>query len=109
VEHLYILEGEDSLWDWQDEIDNSEWLVLLRLFTAVKDLYISSQFTPLVASVLQELVEERVTEVLPTLRTLFLEEPLPSGPVQVNIGQLVAARQLANHPICISGWEREEF
>jgi hypothetical protein len=105
VEHLYIHEDEDTLWDWQDEIDDSEWLLLLHPFTGVKDLYISSRFTPLVASALQELVQERVTDVLPTLRTLFLEEPLPSGPVQ----EFVAARQLANHPISISGWEREGF
>ena len=48
---------------------------------------------------LQELVVERVLGVLPALWTLFLEEPLPWGPVKEAIRQLVAARELANHPI----------
>jgi len=43
-----------------------------------------------------------VTEVLPALQTLFLEEKLPSGPIQDAIGQFVAERQL---PITISHWE----
>ena len=100
-------ESGSSQLHWQDDIENSQWLELLHPFTAVKDLYISQEFTPRIAPALQELVGERVTEVLPALQTLFLEEPLPSGPVQETIGQFVAARQLAGHPIAVSRWERK--
>ena len=57
-----------------------------------------------VAPVLQELVEERVTDVLPALENLFLEELNPSGPVQEAVGQFVAARQLLDHPVVVSRW-----
>ena len=102
LEHLYIL---DYGLDWQDDVENSQWLEVLHTFAAVKDFYISSTLIPLIAPALQELVGERVMEVLPALQTLFLEEPLPSGPVEESIGQFVAARQLAGHPIVVSRWD----
>ena len=107
VEHLYILEQGPPQLLWQDDIENSQWLELFNPFTAVKSLYISHDFTPRIVPALQELVGEKTTEVLPALQTLFLEEPLPSGPVQEAIEQFVAARQLAGHPITVSLWERE--
>jgi hypothetical protein len=30
----------------------------------------------------------------------------PSGPLQENIGQFVAARQLSDQPVAISDWDR---
>ena len=56
-----------------------------------------------IALTLEELAGGRVTEVLPALRTLVLEETLPSG-VQETIDKFVAARELAGHPIAISPW-----
>jgi hypothetical protein len=81
VEYLYI---RSSYWKhrWQDDIESSQWLELFHPFIAVKDLYISKEFVPHIAPALKELVGERVTEVLPALQTLVLDEPLPSGPVQ---------------------------
>jgi hypothetical protein len=108
VEHLYILEKGLPRLLWQDDIENGQWLELFHPFTAVKGLYISHEFTPRIVPALQELVGERVTEVLPALQTLFLEEPHPSGPIQEAIVQFVAARQLACHPIAVSLWEREK-
>ena len=105
VAHLYILEEGHFPPCWQDDIETSQWLELLHSFTAVKDLYISREFTPRIAPTLQELIGERVTEALPALQTLFLEEKLPSGPVQEAIEQFVTSRQLAGHPITMSHWE----
>jgi hypothetical protein len=70
-----------------------------------------SEFASRIASALQELFGERVTELLPTLQTLFLEEPLRRGPVHEAIERFVAARQLeslASLPIAVSRWKREE-
>ena len=105
VEHLHI---QCFSWppDWQDDVENSQWLELFHPFTAVKALYISSEFTPRIAPALNGLVGERVTEVLPALQSLFLEEPLQSEPVQDIMWQFVAARQLAGHPIAVCRWER---
>ena len=109
VEHLYILEERFPRLLWQDDIASSQWLELFHPFTAVKGLYISREFVPRIVPALQELVEERLTKVLPSLETIFLEEPLPSGPVQEAIGRFVVSRQLVGHPIVVSPWERKFF
>jgi hypothetical protein len=115
VERLYIQEPEweSSQEYWRNSFGGSQWLELLRPFTAVKELYISHEFVPRIMPALQELVGDRVIEVLPVLRSLFLEEKVPSGSVQDSIGQFIAARQLSSHPITVSRWEnsgeRESF
>jgi hypothetical protein len=107
VEHLFL---ETGSWrhDWQDDFENSQWLEFLHPFAAVKSLYISRRLAQRIAPALQELVGEGVTEVLPALKTLFFEEPLPSGRVKKAIGQFVAARQLASRPIAVCRWEGKE-
>ena len=111
VQRLYIY-GLTTLRNWQDDIESCQWLELLQLFTAVEALYISKEFSPYIATALRELIgegaREGVMEVLPALRTLFLE-PLPSGPVQEAIGKFAMARQLANYPIEVSQWEGKHF
>jgi hypothetical protein len=105
VEDLHILENEYWRPDWQEDIESNQWLELLHPFTAVKDLHMSQEILPRITAALLELVAgESVTEVLPALRSVFLEEPLSLGPVQESIGLFVAARQLAGHPITVSHW-----
>ena len=48
--------------------------------TAVKNLHLSRDFTLRIVPTLQELVNERMTEVLPALQCLYLEEGHPLGP-----------------------------
>jgi hypothetical protein len=102
VEHLYICE---SKYVWQDDIEDSQCLEVLHPFTALKILHVSREFLPRIALAFQELAGERVTEVLPTLQSLFLEELPPSGPVREAVEKFVAARQLAGHPIAVSHWD----
>jgi hypothetical protein len=87
--------------EWKDNVENDQWLELLRPFTAVKNLYLSEEFQPNMASALQELVGGRTTEVLPSLQNIFLAKFKPSGSFQEAIGQFVAARQLSGHPIAV--------
>ena len=108
LEDLYIYEELHSQLDWQDNIEAMQWLELLHLFTAVKDLYLSRQFAPRVAPALQEPVGDRTTEVLPALQNIFLEGLQSSGPVQEGIGRFVAARRVTSHPIAVTCWERNE-
>ena len=104
VEYLYI-ESRVSESDWQDDIENSQWLEVLRPFTGVKELYVVREFVPHIVRVLKELVDEGATEMLlPALQIIFLEESFPSGPVKEMIEQFVAARQLASRPIALSVW-----
>jgi hypothetical protein len=85
---------------WEDDIEITRWLELLRPFTAVKKLYLSEGCGLHIAPALQELVEGRMTEVLPTLENLFLSGLLPWGPVHEGIEQFVAARRLT-----VSRWD----
>src|SRR5258708_6710847 len=63
LEDLYIL--EDPYWRprWQDDVENTLWLELLRPFAAVKNLYLSEEFAPHIAPALQELVGGRTAEI----------------------------------------------
>ena len=110
LENLYFSDYKDLQVDWNGNIDIEPWLELLRPFNAVKNLFLAEIFAPPVASALQELVEGRSTEVLPTilptLRNIFVQGLESSGSVQERIRQLVAARQVAGHPIAVSRWEQ---
>jgi hypothetical protein len=90
----------------EDEIENTEWLDLLRPFTAVKNLYLSQRISPRIALALEELTGGRTTEVLPALQNVLLEGFRPSEPVQKGIEQFISARQFINHPVAISDWRR---
>jgi hypothetical protein len=107
VERLYIDHKYSQLVWKNDAIENTLWLELLRPFTAVKNFYLSKEFAPGIAAGLQELVGGRITEVLPSLQNIFVKGLEPSGPLQENIGQFVAARQLSGHPIAISVWDED--
>jgi hypothetical protein len=106
VQDLYI-EHQYSQLVWKnDAIENSLSLRLLLPFTTVKNLYLSKEFAPGIAAALQELVGDRITEVLPSLQNNFVRQLKPSGPFRKDIRQFVAARQLSGHPIAISLWRR---
>ena len=49
LEDLYIFEDQIYPPCWQDDVENTLWLDLLRLFVAVKDLYLSEEFVPRIA------------------------------------------------------------
>ena len=104
LENLYILEDVSLRPRWQDDLKNSQWLELFHPFTTVKNLYLSQEFTPRIVPALQELVGERVSEVLPNLESVFLEDLRESGIVPEAMRQFIAARQLSSRPIAISHW-----
>jgi hypothetical protein len=107
VEDLYI-ERRYSQPVWKDDaVEDTLWLELLLPFTAVKNLYLSKEFAPGIAATLEELVGSRITEVLPRLQNIFVEGLEPLGPFQKKIGRFVAARQLSDHPIAISDWDKD--
>jgi hypothetical protein len=106
AEHLYIYESRYLPSKWQDDVESMQWLEILQPFTALKNLYVSKKLVRCIVPPLQELVEERVTDVLPALESVFLEGLQPSGPVQKAIGKFAAARQLVGHPVAVSHWKR---
>jgi hypothetical protein len=104
LEDLYFDGDPYSQPDRKDVIENRQLLGLFRSFMAVKNLYISEKFASRIAPALQEFVEGRTIQVLPSLRNIFVKGLESSGSVRESIGQFVAARQVANHPIGISPW-----
>ena len=110
LERLYIL--GDVYWrpPWQDDFENTQWMELFHPFATVKNLYLSWPFVPYIMPALQEPVGERVTNVLPSLQSIFLEDLQKSGFVQETIRQFIAARQLSRCPMAIdiSYWTRHD-
>jgi hypothetical protein len=107
VERLYIY---DDYANWQGDIqvEKNHWLELLRPFTSVKSLYLSRvnvRRTSIVFA-LQELIGERVAEVLPALQTLFLEGLNLSGPIREAIRSFVSRRQFSGRPVAVSQWNK---
>jgi hypothetical protein len=90
----------------RDNAEVNQWLAILRLFTSVKSLYLSTRLTPRIAAALQQAVG--LTRVLPALQNIFLQEYPPSEPVCNAIGQFVSAPRLSSHPIAISRWDRDD-
>ena len=106
MENLFVDGNRYSPLVWKDGIENSEWLDLLLPFTAVKNLYLSDPFSPLIAPALQELSGGRTTEVMPALKNVLLEGFQPSEPVQEGIAQFISGRQLTSRPVTLSVWDR---
>jgi hypothetical protein len=100
LDRLDICEDQDSPPDWQDDIENIQWLELFQPFTTVKDLHLSEEVASRVAPALQELTGERVADVLPGLQNLFVVGLQPSGPIQP-IGRFIAARKLSGYPVAL--------
>ena len=104
LESLYIGGGRYSEGDRQYRIDSTQWLEFFESFASVKNLYLAKEFAPRIAPALRQLVGGRMTEVLPALRNLFVEDFQSSGPVHEAFGQFVASRRRSDHPIVISDW-----
>jgi hypothetical protein len=107
LEDLYI--HEDPYWRprWHDDVENTLWLDLLRSFVAVKNLYLSEEYVSRIAPALQELVGRRTTEVLPTLKEIFLEGFLPLRPLHEGIKKFLSARRKTSRTVAVSRWAVE--
>jgi hypothetical protein len=97
VECLHIREDAESNLQWQDDMDNTQWIDLLHPFIAVKDLHLSEELAPLVALALRESVG--ATDVLPGLQNLFFEGPQPSRLFRAVIGPFIVARESSKSPV----------
>ena len=111
VERLEICGGEDRplFQEWRDEIANVQWLGLFHSFIAVENLHVTECLGPFVASALREVTRRKAAEVLPALRSLFLEGLDPSELVKGPIGGFIAARGRSGRHVTIycqkSEWE----
>jgi hypothetical protein len=109
LEDLFIIEDQSLPPRWQDDIEGTLWLDLLRPFVAAKNLYLTSRLVPRIVPALQELVGGRTTEVLPTLENIFLDGFLGPGPILEGIEKFVDARRLASQPVGVFYWDSQKF
>jgi hypothetical protein len=100
VERLYI---RGNRYRGEDDTENMQWLDVFRPFTAVKSLYVSKDLAKCIACALQELVDERVTDALPSLERLYLatNRDHPWGLIQKASDPFVAARERLGHAIAV--------
>ena len=104
LERLDIFDSDYSPPRWQDDTvtEDAQWLELSHPFTSMKDLYLSEEVSRRVAPALKKLVGERVTEVLPVLKSIFVSASgLRRGRVQKALGRFAAARQLSSHSVAV--------
>jgi len=105
AKHLYIYWPRHSPPPyWKEGVDEFQWLEVFQPFTAVKNLYVSKGLEQCIAFALEELVEERRTDLLPALESLFFEEHV-SGLAKEAIGQFLAIRRLLGHTVTVSHWD----
>ena len=112
VERLELHEFEIEQ-EWQDGTENSDWLRLLHPFVSVKSLYVDAGLAPFIVSALEELTEERVTEVLPSLENLVIEDLESDASddsefVEETIRSFISMRQLSGHPVILRRWDLEQ-
>ena len=78
------------------DITNAEWLHLLRQFSAVQTLHVSLELAGYITCALEDIIEEVVTDVLPSLELICLEvQPVPS------VEKFIAVRRLSGHPVTV--------
>jgi hypothetical protein len=95
VDHLSIEENDLQLEPgWEDSMDDTDWLEIFRLFTAVRMLHGSKRLAGHIALALNGLDGAMITEVLPALASFSLEDQ----PVR-SIEKFLAARQISGHPV----------
>jgi hypothetical protein len=105
LECLYIREGSLRP-QWDDDMENAQWLDLLKPFSASKNLYLHKELVPRVGRALQELAGEAV-ELLPDVQNIFTLGSLSSGTVREAFGGFVSERELSGRPVAVhAGWSR---
>jgi hypothetical protein len=90
----------------QDEVESPQWLDLIHPFTGLEDLHIGRGLVQYYAPALRELTGERVTEALPALQNLFIEELESSKQIhKKGLRKFVTARKRSGLPVTIHSWE----
>ncbi|KAH9074118.1 hypothetical protein EDB83DRAFT_2354864 [Lactarius deliciosus] len=80
-----------------------EWLHLIRPFSSAQTLFVAAIFAGHVSSVLRDTARLRISEVLPALELLCLEDQPVSS-----VDELIAVRRYSGHPVTVVN-TKEEF
>ena len=83
------------------DIESTDWLELLCLFTGVKNLHLSEKCARFIICALEEVVKDRMTEILPALQEMFVERSI-AGHNWMKMEQFLAAWELSGNPVVVS-------
>ena len=89
----------------QFDIDPIQWVDLLYPFTNAKNLFLAEDVGLHISTALRGLVGESVTQVLPTVQSLSIEELRSPGPTREAAESFAAARKRFGRPVAIHCWE----
>ncbi|KAH9169987.1 hypothetical protein EDB89DRAFT_2244339 [Lactarius sanguifluus] len=89
--------------DPSEELNNIEWLQVLRQFSSVQTLFVAAMFAGYVSRALEDIAEVTATEVLPALELLCLEDQPMSS-----VDRFIAIRRDSGRLVTIVG-TKEEF
>ncbi len=108
VNHLFI-RGNNF---YDGDMDNAEWLPFLRLFPAVEELRLSGVAGAVIVSALEGTTEETVTEVLPALHLIWVDNEKEDcdelkGVGSVLLRQFLYLRQRSGHPVTVVDLQEE--
>lgn len=90
--NLYSTRGDSQ----SGGVDHADWQHFLSQFSTVKTLHVSQQLTKHVAPALEDITEEIVAEVLPSLELIRLKG-LPGSSIE----KFIASRQLSGRPVTV--------
>ncbi|KAH9029791.1 hypothetical protein EDB83DRAFT_2421470 [Lactarius deliciosus] len=79
-----------------------EWLHLIRSFSSVQTMFVAAIFAEHVSSVLRDTARLRITDVLPALDLLCLEDQPVSS-----VDELIAVRRYSGHPVTVVNTKKE--
>ena len=109
VGHLFTHAPRCLEWRDMDDMDGNEWLPFLHPFPAVETLRLSEDMVPYIVSAFEDIPEEMITEVMPALHLLWLdeeEEREEDEPVE-SIERFLSMRQLSGRPVTVVNTEDE--
>ena len=103
--HFTICSGSSWLRPKPEDMDDIEWPQLLSLFSSVRTLFVTREFSGHVSRALENIAGVATTEVLPAMDLLCLEDQPMSS-----IRRFITDRQDSGRPLTVvnTRWEYEE-
>jgi hypothetical protein len=83
-------------------LERAEWLLLLRQFSSMQTLHVSRKLAEDVSQILEDITQEMVADVLPSLNLIDLQ-----GQRASSVEKFITARQLSGRPVTVVDIKRQ--
>jgi hypothetical protein len=88
-----------NIQSWEDDVENAQWVELMRPFAIIKDILLEERSVP--DGALKQLAGERVAETFSALQNLFLDGSQLLKPDEEAIRKFVASQHLSGRPVAV--------